>query len=118
VTKPIEGDEMEEALNFCYELKILMASREFEHFAEAVRYPITVNVDGNPKTFVFAAELEANFEKIFSEAVRMEFIAIDESALTFTPDGVRVADGIIWFDLICLEPACTNAEFLITAINN
>jgi len=117
-TRPIEDTEKEEALNFFYELKIQMALGEYEHFTEEVRYPITAKVDGQPKAFVFAVEFEVNFKKVFSEAVIQKFISTDESELTFTPSGVKVADGIIWFDLICLDPACENAEFLITEINN
>ncbi len=118
VTRPIEDEEKEEALNFFYELKNKMALGEYEHFAEEIRYPITVKVDGQPKTFVYVAEFEHNFEKIFSEDVIRNFISIDETALTFTENGVKVADGIFWFDLICQDPACENAEFMITEINN
>jgi hypothetical protein len=117
-TKPIGDGEMEEALNFFYELKVRMATGEYEHFAEEIRYPITVRVDGVPKTFIFVAEFEENFEKIFSKEAIQKFISTDESELTFTPDGVKVADGLIWFDLICMDPACEEAEYLITEINN
>jgi len=109
---------IEEAFDFFYELKNNMALGEYEHFAEEIRYPITVQVDGKPKTFIFVAEFEANFEKIFSDDVIQKFISTDESELTFMPDGVKVADGIIWFDLICTDAACEEAEFLITEINN
>jgi hypothetical protein len=118
VTKPIAEEEQEEAFNFFYELKNNMALGEYEHIAEEVRYPITAHVDGEPKTFVYVAEFEANFEKIFNEAVIQRFISTDESELTFTEQGVKVADGIVWFDLICMDPNCDNAEFLITEINN
>ena len=118
ITKPIAEEEKEEAFNFFYELKNNMALGEYEHIAEEIRYPISVQVDGQPKTFVYVAEFEANFEKIFSEAVIQRLIATDESELTFTEQGVKVADGIMWFDLVCLDPNCENAEFLITEINN
>jgi hypothetical protein len=117
-TKPIGDEEKEEALNFFYELKNLVALGEYEHFAEEIRYPITVQVDGEAKTFIFVAEFEANFEKIFSEDIIRQFISTDESELIFTSNGVKVADGIIWFDLICMDPTCEEAEFLITQINN
>lgn len=118
LTKPIDENEKEEAFNFFYEQKNNMALGEYEHFAEEIRYPITVKVDGQSKTFVYVAEVEANFEKIFSEDVIQEFISTDESELTFTANGVKVADGIVWFNLICMDPSCGNAEFLITEINN
>lgn len=117
-TKSIEEDEKEEAFNFFYELKNKMALREYEHFAEEIRYPITVTVNGNPKTFIYVAEFEQNFENIFTEEIIQKFIATDESELTFTPKGVKVANGILWFDLICMDPACEDAEFFITGINN
>jgi hypothetical protein len=117
-TKLIQESDREDAYNFFYELKNNVALRKFEHFAEEIRYPITVNVDGKPKTFIYVAEFESNFEKIFSADTIQKFISTDESKLTFTPDGVKVADGIIWFNLICMDPACQETEFMITEINN
>jgi len=117
-TKPITEADREAAYNFFYHLKIHMVSLEYEHMAEEIRYPITVNVDGQPKTFIYVAEFNANFRKIFPDEKIQKFISIDESELTFTPNGVRVADGIIWFDLFCMDPGCDTAAFLITEINN
>lgn len=117
-TRPISEEEKEEAFNFFYELKNNMALGKYEHFAEEIRYPITVNVNGQPIIFVYVSEFEANFEKIFSKEMNQKFISTDESELTFTPNGVKVADGIIWFNLICMDTACEEAEFLITEINN
>lgn len=118
LTKPIDAGAQEEAFNFFYELKNNIALGEYEHVAEEIRYPITVKVDGQPREFVYAAEFEANFETIFSPDVLQRLIAIDESELTFTDQAVRVADGILWFDLVCMDPNCENTEFLITEINN
>jgi hypothetical protein len=118
VTKPIIEAEKENAYNFFYEMKNKMALKDYDHFAEEIRYPITVRMDGQPKTIVYAAEFDANFEKIFSPEQIQKFISTDESELTFTPTGVRVADGMVWFDLICMDPACEEAEFLLTEINN
>ena len=58
-TKPIEEEEKEKAFDFFYELKNNMALGKYEHFAEEIRYPITVQVDGQPKTFIFVAEFES-----------------------------------------------------------
>jgi len=116
--KRIEDAEKAAAFNFFYEQKNNLALGKYEHFAEEIRYPITVKVDGQLKTFIYAAEFEANFEKIFSEEMIHRFISTDESELTFTLNGVKVADGLIWFDLLCMDAACEDAEFLITEINN
>jgi hypothetical protein len=118
ITKALAEEEQNEALNFFYELKNNMALGKYDHFAEEIRYPITINVDGAPKSFIFAAEVEANFNKIFTEEAIKKFISTDESELIFTLDGVKLPDGSVWFDLICMDPACEEAEFLITEINN
>lgn len=118
LTREINEEEKEEAYNFLYEMKYHMATGEYEHFAEEIRYPITVNVGGQRKTFIFVAEFEANFEKIFNEEMIQTFITSDESDLAFTADGVKIGDGLIWFDLICQDPNCDEAEFMITQINN
>jgi len=118
ITKPISEQQQADALNFFYELKNRMALGEYEHFAEEVRYPITVKVDGEPKTLIFAAEMEANFDRIFSREAIQRFISTDETELIFTPDGFKMPDGSVWFNLICMDPVCEDAEFLITEINN
>ena len=108
---------MGEALNFFYELKNQVALGEYEHFAEEIRYPITVHVDGQETTFIYVAEFTEAFTQTFNTEKIQKFISTDESELTFTPNGVKVADGIIWFNLICMDLICENAEFLITEIN-
>ena len=118
LSKPIVDAEKEEAMNFFYELKIQLALGEYEHFAEEVRYPITIPVDGIPKSYTFAAELEEDFGRIFSEEEIQTFISTDEFKLVFTSEGVKLPDDKVWFDLICMDPACNEAEFLITEINN
>jgi hypothetical protein len=32
--------------------------------------------------------------------------------------GIRVGNGELWFNLFCMDAACTEKEFLITQINN
>lgn len=118
LAKPIDEAEKEEAFNYFYEQKNKMALGQYEHFAEEIRYPITVKVDGQPKTYVYVAEFTADFKKIFSDTMIQKFISTDESELTFTPSGVKVADGAVWFDLICIDLGCKDTAFLITQINN
>lgn len=117
ITRPLTDEDQQEALNFFYELKNNMALGKYDHFAEEIRYPITIDVDGAPKSFIFAAEVEANFNKIFTEEAIRKFISTDESELVFTLNGVKLPDGSVWFDLICMDSACEEAEFLITEIN-
>ena len=118
LTRPITNEDKEAALDFFYHLKVHIVSSEFEHIAEEVRYPITVMVEGQTKTYVYVSEFSEDFNLIFPEERVQMIISTDESELVFTKDGVMFPDGMIWFDLICLDTACENAEFLITEINN
>lgn len=117
-TKPLGDAEREQAYDFFYELKNLMALGEYEHFAENIRYPITINMDDQSRTFVYVADVEANFAKLFSPEDVQDFISTDESELIFTPEGVKLPNDKLWFNLICTDPECEDAEFLITKINN
>jgi len=87
-----------------------------EH-TEEVRFPITIKVDGQPRAFVYASELTEFMPRILSTDTIARLIAVDESELVYTPDGVQVLGGVIVFNLICLDPACENTQFLITEIN-
>ncbi len=117
VTKPISVEEQTAAFDFFYELRNHVALGEYEHVAEAALFPMTVQVEGEAVEFSYAAELAASFEQLFSEEGINTFIAIDESQLTFNDRGVKVADGVMWFDLVCGDPACNTAEFRITELN-
>ena len=118
VAKPMTETDKESALEFFYHLKVHMVSSEYEHIAEEVRYPITVLVDGQPKTYVYISEFIADFHRIFTEEKIRMIISTDESELVFTFEGVSVADRLVLFDLICQDPDCNSFVFLITEINN
>lgn len=117
VTKPIGDVEKDAAREFFYHLKVHLLSIEFEHIAEEVRYPITVMVDGQPKTYVHVAGFGADFDKIFTEEKVQKITAVSEADLEFTPNGVNVADGLMFFDYICTDLSCNEPVFLITQIN-
>ena len=118
LTKPLTNADKEAALEFFYHLKVHIVSSEFEHIAEEVRYPITVLVEGQAKTYVYVSEFSEDFHLIFPEERVQMIISTDESDLVFAEEGVMLPGGIVWFDLICLDPECEEAEFLITEINN
>lgn len=117
VTKPISEADQESALEFFYHIKVHIISSEYEHIAEEVRYPITILVDGESKTYVYVSEFSADFDKIFTDEMVQTIVSTDESELTFTPDGVKMPDGTLTFNWLCTDPACNAAVFLITEIN-
>lgn len=117
ITRPIRAADQESALEFFYHVKVHIVSSEFEHIAEEVRYPITIQVAGQPKTYVYVSEFSEDFNEIFTPEMIETIISTDESELVFTPTGVQLPNGLMWFDWICTDPACNEAVFLITAIN-
>ena len=42
----------------------------------------------------------------------------DDDDVKLMLDGVKVADGALWFNQFCTNSTCTEAQFLITQINN
>lgn len=117
VAKPISEADREAALEFFYHIKVHIISSEFEHIAEEVRYPITILVGGQPKTYVYVSEFSADFDQIFTDEMVRTIVSTDESELIFTPEGVGMSDGTLTFNWLCVDLACDIAAFLITEIN-
>lgn len=117
LAKPIGAADREAALDFFYHIKVHIVSSEFEHIAEEVRYPITIRVGGQPKTYVYVSEFSADFSEIFTDEMVQTIISTDESELIFTADGVKMPTDLLGFNWLCQDPACAEAVFLITEIN-
>lgn len=86
--------------------------------AERVLYPITVDLDGRPTTISSASSFEEAYPTIFHGRLQDAILRASEDDLVLMPDGIRAADGALWFNLYCVDPACTESRFLITRINN
>jgi hypothetical protein len=116
--KPIFATDMDDARTFFLLVKIAMAAGDSSMVAERILYPIQVTLNGKPATIGSAAEFDRDFQTIFDPDAVDAVFAANESDLVLLPGGVKAADGVLWFNLFCADPACTKAEFLITQINN
>lgn len=116
--QPIFTNDLEDARTFFLILKIAMTAGDSATVAGNVLYPIEVNVNGVVTTVASAAEFEQSYAAIFDPDLQAAIMAADEQDLRLMPGGVSAADGALWFNLLCLDAACSETGFRITAINN
>jgi hypothetical protein len=109
---------MADARTLFLQTQVAIAAGDSGLIAERVLYPITVNLDGRPTTIGSAGSLEDAYPTIFQGRLQDAILRASEDELVLMPDGVRAADGALWFNLYCLDPACADTQFLITQIND
>lgn len=113
----ITSDKMAEAQTFQLILLTMVAAGDSLGIAEMVKYPLSVNLD-DISLILNADEFEENYDRLFTEQVIEVISDTSESNLTLLPEGVRVGHGEIWFNLFCMDAACSETQFFITQINN
>ena len=69
-----------------------------------VGFPLTVNMDGEVKTYRSRREVESDFDRIFTPAVKAEIVGLKPYALRTRADGRTKGSSKLWF-----APACFNA---------
>lgn len=114
----ITSDDMVDAKSFFLLVKINMMAGNDQGVAERVLYPINVKVDGQSMKISTPAEFVRNYQQIFNDTVVSALTETNEDNLLSSADGIRVGNGELWFNLFCMDAACTQKEFLITQINN
>ena len=112
--QPVTEDDMQDAHNFLLILYTRVAAGDDYGIAESVKYPITV---GQMEIFT-AEEFVAQYDRIFNDKVLHALTNTGEEDLIHLPPGIRIGQGEIWFDLFCVDAACSDTQFLITQINN
>ncbi|HNC09240.1 MAG TPA: hypothetical protein PLX14_11080 [Anaerolineales bacterium] len=113
----ITSDKMAEAQTFQLILLTMVAAGDSLGIAEMVKYPLSVNLD-DTSLILNADEFEENYDRLFTEQVIEVISDTSESNLTLLTEGVRVGHGEIWFNLFCMDAACSETQFFITQINN
>src|SRR5688572_9540936 len=112
----ITQDDMQEANNFALILLTRVVSGDSLGVAEMVKYPITIHLD-TPKVIVSVEEFEQNYDRIFNDELIAVIANISDADLTLLPEGIRVGQGEIWFNMYCVDLTCSDTEFFITQIN-
>jgi len=116
--RPSLPNDMQDAETFFLLVKTSMIAGDDVGISKRVKYPLYVRLNGQQIAVNNEAEFLEQYEKIFdSEFVRL-LSEIDESTLSLMPNGVQVGNGELWLNYFCVDLACSDAQFLITQINN
>lgn len=114
--QPITQEKMSDARNFFLILYTHALSGDSYGIAENVKYPITVKING-ATVITNADEFIANYDAIFNDRILEALGNTNEENLILLPEGIRVSQGEIWFNLFCMDVVCGDPQFLITQIN-
>jgi hypothetical protein len=74
-----------------------------------VGFPLTVNVDGRAETYRSRREVENDFDKIFTPAVKADILGQKPYSLRSRGDGRTKGAGRIWFAPACFDQECVSA---------
>lgn len=113
----ITPGKMAEARDFQLRIMTLMTAGDSAGIAELVRYPIRVKLEGSA-IINNAGEFENNYERIMTDRVFEALTDTSEANLILLPEGIRVGQGEMWFNLYCTDLTCNDTQFFITQINN
>jgi hypothetical protein len=113
----ITQEKMLDAETFQLILLTRVAAGDSLGVAEMVKYPITVSLNG-ATALATSQEFEENYQKIFTDRIIEVVSDTSDGNLTLLPDGIRLGQGEIWFNLYCANLSCSETEFFITQINN
>jgi hypothetical protein len=116
--KPMLSEDRSNATAFFYVIKASALAGNDQGVAKSVLYPIQVNINGQPTTITTQAEFVKEWREIFNDKIVQVLEKADEVSLFITFDGVRVANGELWFNDFCADSSCAQGQFLITQINN
>ncbi len=112
----ITSEKMQDAYEFQLILVTRVAAGDSIGVAEMVKYPITVDVDGQV-VISTADEFEKYYDRIFTDDVIAALNETNEEDLLLLPEGVRVGQGEVWFNLYCVDLTCNDTQFFITQVN-
>lgn len=86
--------------------------------ADYAVYPLAINTDGETYNVLDRQELYDNFDTLISPAVVDALSTQDVADLFVNQDGVSIGQGAMWITNTCLDEACTQTQWGISAINN
>ena len=116
--RPILSNDMQDAETFFLIVKTSLAAGDDLKIAESIKYPVLVKISGQEGLLKDQREFLDQYEKIFDQGFITALFEMDEANLTLLPNGVQVGNGELWFNYFCVDLSCSDAQFLITQINN
>ena len=116
--RPLVSNDMQDAEMFFLIVKTSLAAGDDLKIAESIKYPVRVKISGQEGLLKDQREFLDQYEKIFDQGFITALFEMDEANLTLLPNGVQVGNGELWFNYFCVDLSCSDAQFLITQINN
>jgi len=115
--RPMLPGDMEAAQTFFLIFKTSLIAGNDTGVTAMIKYPIHVTINAQTVVLKNQAEFLKQYDKIFDPSFATALYALEESNLTALPDGVRVGNGELWFNYFCIDPTCSDMQFLITQVN-
>ncbi|WP_108398763.1 hypothetical protein [Devosia submarina] len=81
-------------------------------------YPLPVEANGEAYDLLEAQDLIDNFNALLTAETQAALASQDFDDLIVTSDGVGLADGAVWMNVVCADDACESGYWAITSINN
>lgn len=81
-------------------------------------YPMVVEANGEVYDIFRPQDLMDNFDRLVMPETQRALARQEFSALFVNAEGVMFLDGELWMALVCLDDACKESAWSITAINN
>lgn len=115
--RPVMQSDMDDARTFLMIVKTQIAAGDTYGFTENIHYPLNVVSEGKMRAFTSRDELAENIDSILTDKIRKAINEANEEDLMLLPEGVRVGHGELWFNLFCVDAACSDTQFFVTQIN-
>ena len=74
-----------------------------------VGFPLTVNINGRAETYRSRREVESDYDKIFTPAVKADVLGQKPYSLRSRADGKTRGSERIWFAPACFDADCSSA---------
>lgn len=86
------------AIEFFERLQAAVKADQREKIILWVHFPLRVMLAGKPALIRSRQDFLANYDRIFTPAVRCALLHADKSSVWGRYDGFTVSDGVIWWD--------------------
>ena len=113
----IFGADEAENFNSIYETLVFNIG-DAELISEMGSYPFEVAANGELYDILEPADFVDNFDALVMPETIEAVAGTDYADLIVTDEGVGFGNGAVWVNLVCLDDACSAANWGITRINN
>ena len=93
-----------------------VASGDRAAVAALMRYPLRVDVAGNPRQIRDAATFEREYDSVVTRGVARTIAAQNFDTVFASQQGVMLGNGQVWINGTCVDAACTRSDVRVVSI--